>query len=275
VHNLRMAKNRGLLAELRAGLNDDRTSITSLLQKCIVLGGEVGSEQLRDWARQELKGYINMDSMPDYRRVRAPLCIDGATFHGLITGQPISSMSLPDFAQDTITEEVSLASGIAELESLSRTDKSTVKLVPPGAQDLVLWMNHQNPDGHQITRLYWAINRSAIEGVVMAVRTSLAELVGELLATVPNGDHSPSKQAADDAIHLVVTGDRNTVTVIGSQATTGGNLTVATAGSTEGTSLEKESWWQRWRKRGLLIGLATVVAAVAGVFQWLGWMPWK
>ncbi|WP_410663456.1 hypothetical protein [Amycolatopsis sp. lyj-84] len=270
-----MAKNKGLLAELRAGLGDDRTSITSLLQKCILLGGEVGSAQLRDWARQELKGYPNVDTMPDYRWVTAPLCIDGATFHGLVTGQTISPMSLPDFARDTITERVPLARGIAELESLSRTDKLTVKLVPPGAQDLVLWMNHENPGGHQITRLYWDVSRSAIEGVVMAVRTALAELVGELLAAVPNGDQAPSKQATDDAIHFVITGDRNTVTVVGSQTTTGGNATITTTGSAEATPSEKETWWQRWRKRGLLIGLATVVAAAAGVFQWLGWMPWK
>lgn len=275
MHNLGMAKNRGLLAELRTGLGDDRTSITSLLQKCIVLGGEVGSEQLRDWARQELKGYPDVDTMPDYRWVTAPLCIDGATFHGLITGQTISPMSLPDFARDAITERVPLARGIAELESLSRTDKPTVKLAPPGAQDLVLWMNHENQGGHQITRLYWDVSRSVVEGVVMAVRTALAELVGELLAAVPNGDQAPSKQATDDAIHFVITGDRNTVTVVGSQTTTGGNSMVTATGSTEGTSPAKEPWWQRWRKRGLLIGLATVVAAVVGVFQWLGWTPWK
>jgi hypothetical protein len=184
-------------------------------------------------------------------------------------------MSLPDFAQDAITERVPLARGIAELESLSRTDKPTVKLAPPGAQDLVQWMNHQNPDGDQITRLYWDVSRSTIEGTVMAVRTALAELIGELLAVVPHGQQAPSKQATDDAIHLVITGDRNTVTVVGNQTTTGGNSTITTTGSTDAASPEKDTWWQRWRKRGLLIGLATVVAAVAGVFQWLGWMPWK
>lgn len=34
---------------------------------------------------------------------------------------------------------------------------------------------------------------------------------------------------------------------------------------------ERESWWTRWRKRGLLIGGSTVIAAMAGVGAWLGW----
>jgi hypothetical protein len=36
-----------------------------------------------------------------------------------------------------------------------------------------------------------------------------------------------------------------------------------------------EWWWTRWRKRGLLIGFATVFSAVAGVATWLGWVPWS
>lgn len=43
----------------------------------------------------------------------------------------------------------------------------------------------------------------------------------------------------------------------------------------DGSSPGEESWWTRWRKRGLLIGLATVVSAVAGVATWLGWTPWS
>jgi AbiTii-like protein len=69
----------GLLADLQAGLRDDNGSTTSLLQKCILLGGQVGSERLRDWARHELKGYDGLDQVPEYRRISAPLCIDGAT----------------------------------------------------------------------------------------------------------------------------------------------------------------------------------------------------
>jgi AbiTii len=35
----------------------DTVPLSSLLQKCIVLGGKAGSEGMRDWARRELNGY--------------------------------------------------------------------------------------------------------------------------------------------------------------------------------------------------------------------------
>jgi hypothetical protein len=53
------------------GATYGNSSTASLLQKCILLGGQVGSERLRDWARQELKGYDRVDQVPEYRRVSA------------------------------------------------------------------------------------------------------------------------------------------------------------------------------------------------------------
>ena len=41
---------------------DDTVPLSSLLQKCIVLGGQAGSEKMREWARQELNGYAEADT---------------------------------------------------------------------------------------------------------------------------------------------------------------------------------------------------------------------
>lgn len=275
--NVLMARNNtSLLAELQAGLRDENSSTTALLQKCILLGGEVGSEQLRDWARQELRGYDRLDDIPQYRRFHAVLCIDAATFRGLIEGQQISSMELPDFARDKITEEVALDNKLGQLEQLLRSQDDVVRLSPPGASELVVLWNHQRRgSGDQITRLYWKTNRSAIAGVLSGVRTALIELVAEMIAVMPAADQQPSKEAADAAVHFVVTGHRNTITVVGSQTTTNGNSEITVTGSSDHPAPEQETWWQRWRKRGLIIGLATVVAAVAAVLQLVGWVPWK
>jgi hypothetical protein len=263
-----------LLAELEAGLRDDKSSTTSLLQKCNLLGGRVGSARLRDWARLELKGYGNAETVPDYRTVGAVICIDGATFRGYITGQQISPTALPEFAQGFMTETPILTNPISELEDLSRSSDNTVMLSPPDAQDLVRLWNHENQSGDQITRLYWQVSRSSIAGIVTGARTALAELVGEMLDAAAD-DQPPSKQAVDDAVRFLITGNRNTVTVVGSQTSTDGDSTIAVTDSSDQPTADKETWWQRWRKRGLIIGLATVVAAVAAVLQLYGWVPWK
>ena len=67
-----MAHRRdGLLTQIAADVVDDGVLLSSLLQKCIVLGGQAGSEKMRDWARQELHGYAGADTVPDYRHVPA------------------------------------------------------------------------------------------------------------------------------------------------------------------------------------------------------------
>jgi hypothetical protein len=36
-----------------------------------VLGGQAGSEKMRDWARRELNGYAGEGTVPDYRHLPA------------------------------------------------------------------------------------------------------------------------------------------------------------------------------------------------------------
>ena len=63
-------KREGPLVQTKAGVLDDTVPLSSL-QKCIVLGGQAGSKNMRDWARQELHGYAGSDTVPDYRHVPA------------------------------------------------------------------------------------------------------------------------------------------------------------------------------------------------------------
>jgi AbiTii len=66
-------KRGGLLSQIEADLLDDRLSLSSLLQRCVVLGGQAGSQKLRDWARWELNGYAGAETLPGYRHVHAAL----------------------------------------------------------------------------------------------------------------------------------------------------------------------------------------------------------
>jgi hypothetical protein len=56
-------KREGLLAQIEDGVLDDSVPVASLLQKCIVLGGQGGSEKMRDSARQELAGDRGLDGL--------------------------------------------------------------------------------------------------------------------------------------------------------------------------------------------------------------------
>ena len=264
-------RDRNLLRQIEQGVIDGSVSTVSLLQKCIILGGRAGSTQLREWAAKELRGYGVDDELPPYRRVEAVLQIDAQVGYNMIRGQVIGPENLPREVQEAgIDNTIVLRQALRELEHYADDDSRTsIQFMHPAATRIVALMNAKAGFGEAVLRLYWDISRAAMRGVVDQVRTSLAELVAELVATLPHDTQTPSAQAADQAVNYIVSGKRNTVQVTNSQAASGSTSTISAPERTP-----EETWWTRWRKRGLIIGVATVVSAVAGVATWFGWAPW-
>jgi hypothetical protein len=229
-----------------------------------VLGGKSGSDQLRTWATRELKGYYGEDALPDYREVPAPIRIDGATAHGLITGQQIGRSSLPDFVQENVRESVELREGVGAIEALAKNGESNgdvVKMSLPMGGDIARLMSADR-HGQTIMSVYWAVAPVALRGVLDQIRTALTLLVAELRASVPSGHDLPSAAAADHAVQFVVTGKRNQITVNTAQAAEGASASVTVSPPTE----QGASSWSRSRRIGaVVVGTATIVGAVAAV----------
>ena len=59
--------------------------VVKALRRCLALGGRAGNSNLRNWARQELEGYEGND-LPEYRKVKAPLCVDFIQGNHLVGG---------------------------------------------------------------------------------------------------------------------------------------------------------------------------------------------
>jgi hypothetical protein len=156
--------DRDLLGEIERDALDDSVPVATALRKCVVLGGRSGSESLRDWATRELEGYHGAEEeLPDYRVTRAPLRIDGISGNYKVTRQQFPPSALPDFARERISEELELRDGVGAIEAL--LGRSDIKLMPPGASDLVRLMNAENasPYSH-IESLYWDVSDAAVHG---------------------------------------------------------------------------------------------------------------
>jgi hypothetical protein len=254
-----MAQREGnLLAEIERDALDDDVPVATTLRKCIVLGGKSGSEELRDWATRELKGYHGEDDLPEYRIVPAPLLVDGFSGNAHVTRQPFPPSGLPEFAQENIKEEVQLRDGVGSIEALVQQEE--IKLAPAMAADLVRYMNAKSEVPFQeITHLYWGVSPAAIQGVLDQIRTALTQLVAELRANMPAGEEVPSAEAADQAVSVVVTGKRSKVNVTTAQTT--GDSSPATP-FVESPS-EESGFWTRWRRVGaFIVGLAAVGGVV-------------
>ena len=190
------------------------SDVVKALRLCITLGGHSDSAELRDWAARELRGYGGDDELPDYRRIVAPLCIDHASLTGIVTGQQISTHHLPDFTRDIISEDVELPHSIPELlEAANAADRENdaLRMLPPGAADLLVYMNGSGQYRTHLHALYWKIAPSTMRAVVERVCTDLVGLVSEMRSGMDRSQDLPSSDVATQAFEVVVKGTRNRV----------------------------------------------------------------
>ena len=230
-------KRRGLLAQIEADVADHTVPLSSLLQTCIVLGGQAGSEKMRDWARQELHGYAGAEAVPDYRHVPAALMAlitNRAGYNGV--ARRFSDSVFPAQIREIIREKVDLeeailSQGIGELEGMASAGMQEHTLIPGWADFIAHTMNQHNMAVNgRVAEVYLSVPNVAIQGVLVRIRTALAELVAELITLTPQDQEVPDKVAADQVVQFVITGDRAVINYSAQHAAgEGTNVMVADA----------------------------------------------
>jgi hypothetical protein len=103
------------------------------------------------------------------------------------------------------------------------------RLIPSWADFVADALNQFNmPPGSRVAEVYWSVSGAAIHGILVRIRTALADLVAELIALTPRDQEVPDKVAADQVVQFVITGDRNVINYSPQHAADGGtNVTVA------------------------------------------------
>jgi AbiTii-like protein len=168
-----------------------------------------------------------------------------------------------------IKDEVQLRDGVGAIEALA--EQPEIKLAPPMATDLCAYMNATGGNPYQqITHLYWGVSPPALRGVVDQIRTALTQLVAELRANMGGDEDIPSAETANQAVQVVVTGERPHVNVTTAQTSGSDAPALATTSNPESQS-DDSGFWTRWRKIGaFVVGCATVAGAAFGLVQLLG-----
>jgi hypothetical protein len=263
-----VAKDGTLLAEVERDLLDGKP-LADILRKCILLGRRAGSVELRDWASKELRGYEGDDEVPAYRVVGAPIFVDGVTGNAVIKHQHIAASALPDFAQEWIREEVPLRAGVGELEALVKDRKPDegVYLLVPGAAEIGAYIDAESGNAWQHTQaIYWSVVPSVIHGVIDNIRTTLTELVSELIGTTPEGQEVPTPEQAHQAVQVAVHGWKSQVSVVTAQSAA--HSTSAVTPSTSSAGDPEPAWWTLGRKiAAFIVGCAVIIGTVLAYYH--------
>lgn len=260
-------RHHNLITQIETDVLDESKPLAATLRKCITLGGQAVSADLRTWAARELRGYGPDEELPQYRVVGAPILVDGVTIRHRITGERISAGDLPDVVAEHVGEDVRLGTGIGGIEALihqaESADDHSLKLSLPGGAEITRMMNGMNGDrSRRVTDVYWSVSAASLRGVTDQVRTVLTELVAELRAGMADGDEAPSAEVANQAVSVAVHGSKSRITVTSAQASAGSVATI----DAEGSAPQEPGSWTRSRRIGaMIVGLATIAGAVAAV----------
>ncbi|MFD9724612.1 hypothetical protein [Streptomyces sp. NPDC059072] len=263
-------RQRGLLVEIEQEALDESKPLSSVLRKCVVLGGHSSSAELREWATRELRGYdgVATEDLPAYRRIPAPIQVNALLGASSVRGQRISPSELPEFARSEVKEEVALRNGIGEVEALAQRHETSgehAHLSIPGGLELTRLMDAASGNTFQrITDIYWSVSPAALRGLADQVRTTVVELVAELRAAMPDDQQIPTPDQMEHALHVVVHGDRARVNVTAAQAS-------GSASSSVGQQSDEEApfWTQSRRVGAAVVGFATLVGTGAALWPLL------
>jgi hypothetical protein len=63
----------------------------------------------------------------------------------------------------------------------------------------------------RVAQVYWSVSNASIRGILVLVRTALADRLAELITLRPQDQDVPDEQAAAQAIRLNITGEHSTI----------------------------------------------------------------
>lgn len=157
-------------------------------------------------------------------------------------------------------EELPIRVGIGELEAWAQNGKS-IPIAIPGADLVGDYFDRSSGNPLQkIHRIYWSVSPVVVVGILDQVKTALAELIGELIAAIPDSQDTPTPEQAAQAVNVAISGSK------------GARVTVTTQQSGSSTSVaaphedNEPTWWTRGRRIGaVIVGIFTIIGAVAAV----------
>ena len=216
--NIGYVADADILRDLREQVLDESQSLPGLLRKCLALGAITGSDQLRAWATNELKGYPTDVPLPPYRELVAPMFIDRRGGVEYARGMQINHLHIPSDLRQYVPETVDFRQSVDELAALANSTE-TAHTMSYSIFSLVTgrW-SRKLPMYQEITALYYKVAPESIGGIVGAIRTTLVAMVVDMSRSLPL-DSLPTGAKVNEVVQVHIgSGDRYEVNIGGSNS---------------------------------------------------------
>ena len=195
------------LAAIEQDLRSRSVPLADILRACRSLAKEAQAVHLEEWATAELEGYWPLASVPDYRRVSAPIVSTFDVPHRGLVMEFFNLQMVPERFRELLGQPVPLNQSVDELEAVAAQYEARdvpVQLEVIASDLLVVMWNKNNPQGRRLLTMTWAIDPPLIRGVLGRVRTKLTEFIAELRTVIGQSGRLPSAEQADAALLTVL-----------------------------------------------------------------------
>lgn len=179
-----------LLREIQDAAIDSKVELAVLLRKCKVLAARLGNREFKQWVDNELNGYDDIESLPDYRvlKVNSKGHFSGPFQSGLRNAD-IPLLCIPEELRKNISHSY-LTQPIASIEALVKNCKDGI-LSEPWNPDLVAYVGLNIYEGMNCLQAWKVIPVSAIIAVLDTVRNRILNFVLEIEAEAPDAGEAP------------------------------------------------------------------------------------
>jgi hypothetical protein len=167
-----------ILSQIQADLLDRSASLSDILRKAKVLASQLGSKELDFWVSQELDGYKDKNSLPDYRLLRTSVA--GTWTNGFYVqhfrGVPLYAIKDENLKKGLTTYYVT--NGISTVEGLANLPDDQKLSV---ATEVLAYVNSLvGQHGYGYTQLFYSVDAHNFKQILDTVKNRLLDFVLKL-----------------------------------------------------------------------------------------------
>lgn len=179
-----------LLRDIQEATIDSEKDLSVILRKCKVLAARLGNPEFKQWIENELNGYSDIDSLPDYRiiSVHSKGHFSGPFQSGLKNANIPLSCIPKDFHKNL--SHTFLCESIAALESLLQKNDGGF-FQEPWNPDLIAYVGDKIYEDMLCMQAWKVIPASSIVAALDAVRNRVLSFVLEIEAESPDVGEAP------------------------------------------------------------------------------------
>jgi hypothetical protein len=203
---------------------DNDKSLSVLLRQCVVLGHELKNDSLKTWANDELKGYKDVQKVPEYRIVHAGamgVFNAGYLFPSITRPIPAGTMEKD---HRWLAETVHLAEPVSAYENVLRSSSKANHLTYQWGADMIVHYQDSFMDGHVMTTAWQEVPFGAIAGMLDTIRTRVLNVALDIKKEIGESDADlkkiePNSEKAEKVNHIVINHIYGGTVYVGDQQT--------------------------------------------------------